>query len=124
MRPETVSTKLHRLAEQARRHLERVFTTLHHLIDVEFLHEAFLRLRKNAASGGDNMAAAEYAEGLDQRLTELHLQVHENRYRAKPMRRVWIAKENGKRRALGVPALEDKISESLRHRVRVCSLSH
>jgi len=51
MRPETVSTKLHRLAEQARRHPERVFTTLHHLIDVEFLHEAFLRLRKNAASG-------------------------------------------------------------------------
>ena len=109
MRPETVSTKLHRLAEQARRHPERVFTTLHHLIDVEFLHEAFLRLRKNAASGVDNMTAAEYAEGLDQRLTELHLRVHENRYRAKPVRRVWIAKEDGKRRPLGVPALEDKI---------------
>jgi len=55
------------------------------------------------------MTAAEYAGGLDQRLTELHLRVHENRYRAKPVRRVWIAKEDGKRRTLGVPALEDKI---------------
>ena len=64
MRPETVSTKLHRLAEQARRHPERVFTALHHLIDVEFLHEAFLRLRKDAAAGVDNMTAAEYSEGL------------------------------------------------------------
>jgi len=109
MRSETVSTKLHQLSEQARRHPERVFTTLHHLIDVEFLHEAFLRLRKNAASGVDNMTAAEYAEGLADRLSDLHLRVHENRYRAQPVRRVWIAKEDGKRRPLGVTALEDKI---------------
>ena len=85
-----------------------MFTTLHHLIDVEFLHEAFLRLRKNAASGVDNMTAAEYAEGLADRLSDLHLRVHENRYRAQPVRRVWIAKEDGKRRPLGVTALEDK----------------
>ncbi|MGQ7844760.1 group II intron reverse transcriptase/maturase [Granulosicoccus sp. 3-233] len=109
MRPETVSTKLHRLAEQAKRHPERVFTTLHHLIDVEFLQEAFLRLRKEAAAGIDNMTAAEYSEGLVQRLTELHLRVHTHRYRAQPVRRVWIGKEDGKRRPLGIPSLEDKI---------------
>ena len=109
MRSETVSTKLHQLTEQARRHPERVFTTLHHLIDVEFLQEAFLRLRKDAAAGVDNMTAAEYEEGLVQRLTELHLRVHTNRYRAQPVRRVWIEKEDGKRRPLGIPALEDKI---------------
>ena len=51
MRSETVSTKLHQLTEQAKRHPERVFTTLHHLIDVEFLQEAFLRLRRDAAAG-------------------------------------------------------------------------
>ena len=109
MRSETVSTKLHQLTEQARRHPERVFTTLHHLIDVEFLQEAFLRLRKDAAAGVDNMTSAEYEEGLVQRLTELHLRVHTNRYRAQPVRRVWIEKEDGKRRPLGIPALEDKI---------------
>ena len=109
MRSETVSTKLHQLAEQARRHPERVFTTLHHLIDVEFLQEAFLSLRKDAAAGVDNMTAAEYEEGLVQRLTDLHCRVHTNRYRAQPVRRVWIEKEGGKRRPLGVPALEDKI---------------
>ena len=55
------------------------------------------------------MTAAEYAEGLVERLTELHLRVHENRYRALPVRRLWIDKEDGKRRPLGIPALEDKI---------------
>ncbi len=109
MRSETVSTKLRQLAEQARRHPERVFTTLHHLIDVDFLHEAFLRLRKEAAAGVDNMTAAEYQEGLIERLTELHHRVHTNRYRAQPVRRVWIEKEGGKRRPLGIPSLEDKI---------------
>ncbi len=109
MRSETVSTKLHQLSEQARRHPERVFTALHHLIDIEFLQEAYLRLRKDAAAGVDNMTSAEYAEGLVERLTELHLRVHENRYRALPVRRFWIDKEDGKRRPLGIPALEDKI---------------
>ena len=109
MRSETVSTKLHQLTEQARRHPERVFTALHHLIDIEFLQEAFLRLRKDAAAGVDNMTAVEYAEGLVGRLTELHQRVHENRYRALPVRRLWIDKEDGKRRPLGIPALEDKI---------------
>jgi retron-type reverse transcriptase len=78
-------------------------------MDVEFLQEAFLRLRKEASAGVDNITAAEYEEGLVQRLTDLHRRVHTNRYRAQPVRRVWIAKEDGKRRALGIPALEDKI---------------
>ena len=41
-----------------------VFTTLAHLIDVEFLHEAFRRTRKNASPGGDGVTAAEYAANL------------------------------------------------------------
>jgi len=54
--------------EQARRHPERVFTILHHLIDVEFLHEAFLRLRKNAALGATKWQQ-QNTEGLMDRMT-------------------------------------------------------
>jgi len=56
---QTVSTKLQRIAEQAVRNPTRVFTTLAHLIDVEFLTEAFHRTRKNAAPGVDGVTAEE-----------------------------------------------------------------
>lgn len=109
VRSQTVSTQLHRLSEQAKEHPQRVFTTLHHLIDVEFLVEAFGRCRRDAAAGIDHMTVNEYEVGLIERLTELLQRVHNNRYRAQPVRRVWIAKEDGSQRPLGIPALEDKI---------------
>ena len=109
MRSQTVSTQLHQLSEQAKEHPERVFTTLHHLIDVECLVEAFGRCRRDAAAGIDHMTAEEYEVGLVERVTELHQRVHTNRYRAQPVRRVWIDKEDGSQRPLGIPALEDKI---------------
>ena len=106
MRPQTVSTQLHQLSVQAKEHPERVFTTLHHLIDVGFLVEAFGRCRRDAAAGIDRVTAEEYEVGLVERLTELHQRVHTNRYRAQPVRRVWIDKEDGSQRPLGIPALE------------------
>ncbi len=109
MRSPTVSTTLCQLREQAEKHTERVFTTLHHLIDVAFLQDAYARLRKSAAAGVDDVTAAEYEVNLVGNLTELHQRVHDNRYRAQPVRRVWIDKEDGKQRPLGIPALEDKI---------------
>ena len=70
-RSQTVSTKLQKIAEQARHYPEMLFTTLAHLIDVEFLHEAFRRTRKNASPGVDGVTAAEYAANLEQNLRDL-----------------------------------------------------
>ena len=55
------------------------------------------------------MTWAEYAEGLDERLLDLHRRVQSGAYRAPPVRRVEIAKPDGGTRPLGVAALEDKI---------------
>lgn len=41
-----------------------VFTTLAHLMDEDFLTEAFHRLRKNAAACIDEMTVAEYQQNL------------------------------------------------------------
>ncbi len=60
MRSPTVSTKLRQIAEQAKQYLERVFTTLAFLIDVEFLMEAHRKTRKGGATGIDKVTAAEY----------------------------------------------------------------
>ena len=109
MGSQTVSTKLSRLREQAEEHPERVFTTLHHLMDVEFLLEAYNGLRKDAAAGVDEVTAEAYEVDLRGNLAELRRRVHEGQYRAQPVRRVWIEKEDGKQRPLGIPALEDKI---------------
>ena len=59
MRSPTVSTTLCQLREQAEQHPERVFTKLHHLIDVAFLQDAYARRRKDAAAGVDDVTAAE-----------------------------------------------------------------
>ena len=82
-----------------------MFTTLHHLIDVEFLVEAFGRCRRDAAAGIDRVTAQEYEVGLVERLAELHQRVHTNQYRAQPVRRVWIEKEDGSQRPLGIPTV-------------------
>lgn len=109
MRSQTVSLKLYQLREQASKYPERVFTTLHHLIDVEFLREAYRRTRKDAAAGIDGVTAKEYAECLEDNLQSLYQRYKAGRYTAPPIRRVWIEKEDGSQRPIGIPALEDKI---------------
>lgn len=108
-RSETVSTKLHAIAEQAVRYPDTVFTTLMHNIDVAFLLEAFRRTRKDAAPGVDGVTAEEYAAHLGENLRSLHARMRSGGYKAPPVKRVWLDKEGGKKRPIGMPAFEDKI---------------
>jgi retron-type reverse transcriptase len=57
----------------------------------------------------DGVTWKQYGEGLDERLTGLHSQIHSGAYRAQPSRRVYIPKAGGRQRPLGIAALEDKI---------------
>ncbi len=91
----TVSTKLARIAEQSKRDATMVFTTLAHLMDEDFLTEAFHQLRKDAAAGIDEMSATEYAVGLEKRIADLHGRLVGKEYRAQPAKRVWIPKSDG-----------------------------
>jgi group II intron reverse transcriptase/maturase len=86
-----------------------VFTNLAHLIDVDFLREAYHRTRKSSAPGIDGVTAAEYAERLEENLRELHERLRSGRYRAPAIRRVWLLKEDGRQRPIGIPVFEDKI---------------
>lgn len=104
-----VYTKLRRLAERARQEPELQFRSLAHLMTVDLLREAFRQLRKNASPGIDGVTAREYEGNLEANLQDLHRRLREGRYRAQPVRRVYIEKEDGRQRPLGVPALEDKV---------------
>ena len=108
-RSQTVSTKLHQIAEQAVFYPEMVFTTLAHLIDVDFLREAFRLTRKDAAPGVDRVTAKEYAMDLVENLTDLHERLRTGRYVAPPVERVWVEKDANSDRPIGKPTFEDKI---------------
>jgi group II intron reverse transcriptase/maturase len=101
--------KLQRIAKQAQRYPEMVFNNVFHLIDRDFLLEAYRQTRKNSAPGVDQVTAKQYAENLDDNLRDLHERLRDNRYVAPPVERVWIEKEDGKKRPIGKPCFEDKI---------------
>jgi RNA-directed DNA polymerase len=106
---EGVSTKLRRIAELASLRPKLVLTTLAHHIDIEWMREAYRRTRKDGAVGVDGQTAEEYAARLDENLAELLRRAKEGQYRAPPVRRVHIPKDNGSTRPIGIPTFEDKV---------------
>jgi group II intron reverse transcriptase/maturase len=108
--PETVSTKLERIAKLAKQMPGAALRTLAHHIDVEWLKEAHRRVRKDGATGVDGQTADEYAKNLEGNLQSLLDRAKSgDHYRAPPVRRVHIPKGDGKTRPLGIPTFEDKV---------------
>jgi retron-type reverse transcriptase len=101
--------KLQRIAQQAKRYPAMVCNNVFHVIDREFLREAYRQTHKSSAPGVDQVTAQQYAEHLDDNLRDLHERRRDNRYVAPPVERVWIEKDDGKQRPIGKPCFEDKI---------------
>jgi len=105
----SVSQGLAGVRKAAKENKEMKFTALLHHVTVDLLRESFYSLKRKAAPGVDGVTWREYETGLEGRITDLHGRVHRGAYRAQPSRRVYIEKEDGRKRPLGVAALEDKI---------------
>ncbi len=101
--------ELSRLAEVARQDAGRKFHSIAHFLTPEALWGAFDNLRKNAAAGVDGVTCADYEEHLIENLGRLHEKLKSKTYRAQPLRRIYIDKEDGKKRPISIPSLEDKI---------------
>ena len=108
---ESVSTRLQRIAQLAKEDRKRVFVSLAHHIDIELLREAYRLTRKDGAPGVDGLTAAAYAENLEENLQSLLDRFKSGRYKAPPVRRVYIPKGSDpmKTRPIGVPTFEDKV---------------
>ena len=100
---------LDRVRQAARKDRKRRFTALLHHVTIERLRDAYLALKRKAAAGVDGVTWDEYGQNLEVRLADLHRRVHRGAYRAKPSRRVYIPKPDGRQRPLGIASLEDKI---------------
>ena len=81
-RSDNISTKLQRIATLAREDPKRVLTTLAHHMDVEWLIEAYRRVRRNAAVGVDGQRAEEYEQDLENNLKLLLDRFKSGTYRA------------------------------------------
>ena len=101
---------LERVRQAASKDKEMRFTALlHHIYNLETLRRAYFSLKKEASPGVDGETWRHYGETLEDNLQDLSHRLKRGGYRAKPVRRVYIDKSDGRKRPLGVPALEDKI---------------
>lgn len=109
--PDNVSTKQERIATLAKQSPEMGFTSLAYLMDVEWLHEAYRRTRKDGAVGIDGQTSADYEQDLEGNLRSLLDRAKSGRYFAPPVRRVHIPKAGSQTepRPIGIPTLEDKV---------------
>ncbi len=105
----SVSQRLDRVRKAARQRKKEKFTALLHHIDLDLLLESFLALKRKAAAGVDQVTWENYDAQLEDNLQDLHKRIHSGAYRARPVRRVFIPKADGRQRPLGIAALEDKI---------------
>jgi len=107
---DALQSKLERIRQAARRDKKLRFTALwHHVCDVERLREVYFAMKRKAAAGVDGETWQHYGENLEDNLQGLCEKLKRGAYRAKPVKRVYIPKADGRQRPLGVPALEDKI---------------
>src|SRR5579859_5186821 len=101
---------LERVRQAAGKDKKLRFTALlHHIYNLDTLRMAYFRLKKEAAPGVDGETWRHYGEDLEANLQDLAHRLKRGAYRAKPVRRVYIPKADGRQRPLGVPALEDKL---------------
>lgn len=107
-----VPSALERVRQVARKDKKAKFTALLHHVTLDRLREAYLRLKRRAAPGVDGVTWEQYGEDLEANLQALHARLHQGAYRAKPSRRVYIPKADGRLRPLGVAALEDKVVQA------------
>ena len=109
-RSRTVSTKQKRIAEVARARPQEALTSLNHYLDLEWLEEAYYRLRRDSAPGWDGQTVQEYGENLRENLEDLLKRAKSGTYKAPPVRRSRIPKEGSQEtRLIGIPTVEDKV---------------
>ena len=110
---ERVHSALERVRQAARREKGGQLTSLmHHVYSQDMLREAYFSLKRAAAAGVDGVTWREYGRKLEENLQDLSLRLRRGGYRARPVRRRYIPKADGRQRPLGVPVLEDKIVQT------------
>lgn len=104
------ATKLNRITTKAKREPKTRFTYVKYLLNEEYLFHCYQELKTGKAAGVDGKTVESYTEEEIRRVIRVTIdRMKKNQYQPQPIRRVWIPKENGKKRALGIPTVIDKV---------------
>jgi len=115
---DTLDAALERIRRAASRDKTLRLTALwHHVYNVDRLRESYLALRPGAAAGVDGQTWQEYGQALEGNLQDLSDRLKRGAYRARPVKRAWIPKSDGRERPIGIPTVEDKVVQRAASRV-------
>ena len=109
--PANLSTKRQWIADLARTKRGTALCSLHHVIDLEWMLEAYDLTRKDGAPGIDGVTATDYEANLEANLLDLLERIKSGRYEAPPVWRTYIPKADGSQRPIGIPTFEDKVAQ-------------
>ncbi|NOX87655.1 MAG: group II intron reverse transcriptase/maturase [Calditrichaeota bacterium] len=110
-----MSTVELQIAERARKFKHEALTNLQQFINEELLEDSYRRLNRGSSAGVDGESWQSYEADSSERISELLSQFKNGKYKAPPVRRVYIPKDKSGKRAIGIPTIEDKIlQESVR----------
>ena len=104
-----MTTKLDRIVQLAKTQPKLAFTSLAHLLTVDFLMETWKQMNRRGAAGMDQETTTAFEANLRQRCESLVQRAKAGQYRPLPVRRVEIPKGEGKTRPLGIPTVEDRL---------------
>ena len=83
---------------------------LEKVLDDKNLFEAYKQVYKNkGASGVDGVTVDELGKYIYLHKEEIKEQIRKRKYKPSPVRRVYIPKENGDKRGLGIPTVVDRL---------------
>jgi len=115
------ATKLVLITNKAKQEPKFRFTSLMHLLNVNYLKECYKLLKKGKAAGIDKRTLESYTEEeINKVLKETVDKLKKKKYRPQPVRRVYISKPNGDKRPLGIPTVRDKIIQLACTRILEC----
>ena len=106
---QSVSTRKRRIVLAAQKHRREPLTALGHHLDLNWLGEAYRRLRKDAAPGVDGQTVVEYGGNLTENLKGLLDRAKSGSYKAPPVKRAYVPKNEKEQRPIGLPTVEDKV---------------
>ena len=106
---ESVSYRKRRIVMAAQKYRHEPLTALNHHLDLCWMHEAYRRVRKNAAPGVDGQSVSGYGENLMENLRDLLERAKSGNYQAPPVKRAYVPKNEKEDRPIGLPTVEDKI---------------
>ena len=106
---EKTETKLLHITKVSQENPSYRFTSLASLLTKEYLASCFSELEKDKATGADGVSVEEYGKNRSENIEGVIARMKQMSYRPQAVRRVYIPKENGGKRPLGIPAVEDKM---------------